>query len=115
MDGNMHDEKERINKQVRKHDTLAERMQKTRDEIIKTYMERKKSEKEFLEIIKKQKKYWEDQLKVTDPQKDKERYDELKGKIENEKTLIKQIKDELNSLDKEIGNEEEHKEKEHKY
>ncbi|MEL7670140.1 hypothetical protein [Methanobacterium sp.] len=110
----MHDEKERIDKQVLKHDTLAERMQKTRDEIIKTYRERKKSEKEFLEIIKKQKKYWEDQLRVTDPQKDKERYDELKEKIKNEETLIGQIKDELNSIDKELGKEKEHKEKEHK-
>ena len=111
----MPEEKERIDKQARKHDTLAERLQKTRDEIMKTYIGRKQSEKDFLEVIKKQKKYWEDQLKNTDPQKNKERYDELEEKIENEKTLIKQIKDELNNLDKELGKEEEHKEKERKY
>ncbi|MEN6293494.1 MAG: hypothetical protein ABFC34_05795 [Methanobacterium sp.] len=107
-------EKERIEKQAQKHDMLKEQMQKTRDKIIETYMERKESEKDFLKVIKNQKKYWEDQLKVTDPQKDKERYSELKGKIKDEETLIRQIKDELVSLDKEISKEKEHEEKEHK-
>ncbi len=110
----MPEEKERIDKQVRKHDTLEERIQKTRDEIIKTYNERKESEKDFLEVIKNQKKYWEGQLRNTDPEKDKERYDELKEKIKNEEALIGQIKDELNSLDVELGKEKEHEEKEHK-
>lgn len=111
----MPEEKERMDKQARKHDTLAERIQKTRDEIIKTYMKRKKSEKDFLEVIKNQKKYWESQLKITNPQKDKERYMKLKEKIKNEETLINQIKEELISLDKEIEAEVKHKEKEHKY
>lgn len=110
----MPEEKERIDKQVRKHDTLEERIQKTRDEIIKTYNERKESEKDFLEVIKNQKKYWEGQLRNTDPEKDKERYDELKEKIKNEETLIGQIKDELNSLDVELGKEKEHGENERK-
>lgn len=111
----MPEEKERIDKQARKHDTLTERIQKTRNEIIKTYRKRKKSEKDFLEVIKKQKKYWEDQLNNTDPKENKKRYDELKGKIKNEETLINQIKEELINLDKEIEAEAKHKEKEHKY
>lgn len=115
MGEDMPEEKERIDKQARKHDSLAERIQKTRDEIIKTYGERKKSEKDFLEVIKNQKKYWESQLKVTNPKKDKERYKELKEKIKSEETLINQIKDELNSIDKEIEKEKEHKGKERKY
>lgn len=111
----MPEEKEKMDKQARKYDTLEERMQKTRDEIMKTYRKRKESEKDFLEVIKNQKKYWENQLKVTDPQKDKKRYSELKEKIKNEETLIKQIKDELVNLDKEIEAENEHKEKEYRY
>ncbi|WP_424355001.1 hypothetical protein [Methanobacterium sp. MBAC-LM] len=109
------EEKERINEQARKHDTLEEQMQKTRDEIMKTYRERRGHEKEFLDVIKNQKRYWEDQLRNTDPEKDNERYEELKGKIENEKSLIKQIKDEIHDLNEELKNEKEHKEKEHKY
>lgn len=108
-------EKERIKEQARKHDTLEERMQRTRDEIMKTYMERRVHEKEFLEVIRNQKKYWEDQLKNTDPEKNRERYDELKERIKNEKTLIKQIKEEIHDLNEELKKEKEHKEKEHKY
>jgi hypothetical protein len=115
MGEDMPGEKERIDKQALKQDTLEDQMQKIRNEIMETYRNRMKSEKDFLEVIKKQKKYWEDQLKDTDPQKNKERYDELEEKIESEKTLIKQIKEELNNLDKELGKEEEHKEKERKY
>ncbi len=109
-------EEERIGKQASKQGTLEEKLGKTRDQIIKTFKERRKSEKDFLEVIKKQREYWRGQLKNTDPQKDKERYDELKGKIKNEEKLIKQIEEELDNIDKEIEQEKEHKEaeKEHK-
>ena len=108
-------EEERIGKQARKHDTLEERLQKTRNEIISTFKARIGTEKEFLETIKKQKEYWEGQLKNTDPQKNKERYNELKEKIKNEEKLIKQIEKELDNINEEIKQEREHKERERKH
>ena len=101
-------EKERIDKQVSKQETLEERLGKTRRQIIKTFKDRRKSEKDFLEVIKKQKEYWKGQLKNTDPQEDKDRYDELNEKIKNEEKLIKQIKDEIDRIDNEIKQEKEH-------
>ena len=98
-----------------KQETLEERLQKTRDEIINTFKARIVTEKEFLGTIKKQREYWKGQLKNTDPRKDKERYNELKEKIKNEEKLIKQIEEELDNINKEIEQEKEHKEKERKY
>ena len=107
-------EEERMNEQASEQNKLEKRMQKIRDEIIETYRKRKKSEKDFLEVVENQKKYWEGQLRNVDPEKDKKRFNELKGKIKNEKTLIQQIKEELENLDKEIESEKRHG-KEHKY
>lgn len=108
-------EEERMGKQARKHDTLQERLQKTRNEIIETFKARMGTEKEFLETIKKQREYWKGQLKNTDPGKNKERYNELKEKIKSEEKLIKQIEEELDNINEEIKQEKEHKEKEYKY
>ena len=102
-------EDERVDKQAQKQDTLEQRLQKTREEIIKTFKARKESEKDFLETIKKQKEYWKGQLKNTDPEKNKERYDELKEKINNEEKLIKQIEEEICRIDMELKQEERHK------
>jgi septal ring factor EnvC (AmiA/AmiB activator) len=99
----------RITEQARKCEKLKEEFANIRKDITRTVKERKKSEKDFLDVIKKQMEYWEDQLKNTDPQKDKERYNEIKGKIKSEKVLIKQIKDELDRIDQELKLEKEHK------
>ena len=108
-------EDEMIEEQADKHEALEERIQKTRDEIIETYRQRKISEKDFLEIIENQKKYWESQLNNTDPQKDKERYNELKEKIKNEERFIVQIEEELTNLDKGLSKEKEHEEAEEEH
>jgi 2,3-bisphosphoglycerate-independent phosphoglycerate mutase len=107
-------EDEMIDKQVRKLETLEERLEKTRSEIIGTFKRRKESEKEFLEIIKKQKEYWEGRLKDTDPQKNKKRYSELEEKIKNEEMLIRQINEELDRIDEELEQERVHREQEQK-
>ena len=107
-------EDERINKQTREYKTLEERLEKTRNEIIETFKKRRESEKDFLDVVKKQKEYWIGQLGVTDPKKNKKRYDELKEKIKNEETLIKQIKEELIRIEEELKQERKHKEAEEK-
>jgi len=105
-------EDERMSKQASEHETLEERLEKTRNEIMETFKRRRESETEFLGVIRKQKDYWTGQLEGTDPKKNKERYDELKEKIKNEEILIKQIKEELVRIDEELKQEEEHKRRE---
>lgn len=107
-------EDKRIGKQVRKYEKLEDRFEKTRSKIIETFKNRIKSEKDFLEVIEKQREYWKDRLKETDPQKDKDRYNELKEKIKSEETLIKQIKEELVKIDEKIKQEHREAEKERK-
>lgn len=110
----MPEEDERIMDEQKRKKEMEERFQDTHNKIIETFKDRKKFEKEYLDIIEKQKKYWNDRLKETDPQKNKERYDELKDKIKNEETLIKQIKDEVDRIDDALRLEKEHEEQEHK-
>jgi len=103
---------DRILNQRNKNEEIENKLQDTRDKILKTVIDRKKSEKDYLETIKKQKKYWEDQLKRTDPKEDKKRYDRIIENIDREKSLIIQIKEELNRIDKEFKMEIEHMQKE---
>ncbi len=77
------EDEEAIIDQEKNKKILEQRFLNTHDKIIETYKDRKKFEKEYLEVIKKQKKYWTDRLSETDPKKDKERYNELKNKIKN--------------------------------
>ncbi len=105
-------EHERITSESKKKADLEKEFQDTHKQILKTFKERRKFEIEYLAVIKKQKKYWNDRLKETNPQKDKKRYDELKDKIKNEEILIKQIKDEIEKIDKQVITEKEHKERE---
>lgn len=105
-------EDERIVKQTHKQEKLEKRLHKIRNEIVETYKRRRESEKDFLEVIKKQMEYWKDRLSETDPEKNKKRYNELKQKIKGEETLIKQIKEELGRIDQELKQEREHEEKE---
>ena len=103
---------DRILNKRNKNEEIENKLQDTRDKILKTVIDRKKSEKDYLETIKKQKKYWEDQLKRTDPKEDKKRYDRIIENIDREKSLIIQIKEELNRIDKEFKMEIEHMQKE---
>ena len=98
----------------KKQESLEERLEKTRKEIIETFKRRRESEKEFLEVIKKQNEYWKSRLKETDPKKDEKRYDELKEKIKNEKTLMGQIREELVRIDEELKQEREHRDRQKK-
>ncbi len=65
----------------------------------------KRVEMEYLDAVKKQVGYWNNQIDVTDPQKDEDRYNELKKNAEKEKKHIMQVQDELNRINHEIERE----------
>ncbi|HEX3013679.1 MAG TPA: hypothetical protein VHO92_05355, partial [Methanobacterium sp.] len=65
----------------------------------------KRVEMEYLDAVKKQVGYWNNQIDVTDPQKDEDRYNELKKNAEKEKEHIMQVQDELNRINHEIERE----------
>ncbi len=65
----------------------------------------KRVEMEYLDAVKKQIGYWNNQINAIDPQKDENRYNELKNKAENEKEHIRQVQDELNRINHEIERE----------
>ncbi len=65
----------------------------------------KRVEMEYLDAVKKQIGYWNNQIEATDPQKDEDRYNELKQKAEKEKEHIGQVQDELNRINHEIERE----------
>ena len=65
----------------------------------------KRVEMEYLDAVKKQIGYWNNQINVIDPQKDENRYNELKKNAENEKEHIRQVQDELNRINQEIERE----------
>ena len=65
----------------------------------------KRVEMEYLDAVKKQIGYWNNQINATDPQKDEDRYNELKQKAEKEKEHIGQVQDELNRINHEIERE----------
>jgi len=92
----------RIINQWNKKEEIDNEFKNTNKKIMETVKNRQKTEKSYLDIIKKQKKYWEDQLKKIDPEINKNRYNELNENIEREKRLIKQIKEELDRIDKEF-------------
>lgn len=102
---------EKRDKNVSELENLQERYWDIHKSIVKTIKERERVEKEYLAVIKNQMKYWEDQLDNTDPLKNKKRYNELKKRIEVEKSLIKQIKEELVRIKEELKLEREHEKK----
>ncbi|MGZ7047178.1 MAG: hypothetical protein ACXVHP_02720 [Methanobacterium sp.] len=92
----------KIIEEKNKQRKMEEQLNKTRVNIIKTIKDRKRVEMEFLAAIKRQMGYWKNQMDNTDPENDKERYQQLKGNIEREKVHIKQIEDELDRINDEI-------------
>ena len=98
-----------IMEERKKQEKLKELLNKTRISIIKTIKERKRVEMEFLGAARKQMGYWKIQIENTDPEKDKERYNEIKKNIEMEKVHIKKIREEIDRITKEIKMEEEHR------
>ncbi|MEN6552389.1 MAG: hypothetical protein ABFC34_05815 [Methanobacterium sp.] len=82
---------------------------KVNEETSRTRISRlknmKRVEMEYLDAVKKQMGYWNNQINATDPQKDEDRYNELKNNAENEKEHIKQVQDELNRINQEIERE----------
>ncbi len=65
----------------------------------------KRVEMEYLDAVKKQIGYWNNQINATDLQKDADRSNELKKNAEKEKEHIKQVQDELNRINQEIERE----------
>ena len=65
----------------------------------------KRVEMEYLDAVKKQIGYWNNQINTIDPQKDENRYNELKKSAEMEKGHIRQVQDELNRINQEIERE----------
>lgn len=92
----------KISEEINKQKKMEEQLNKTHLSLIKTIKDRKRVEMEYLVAIKRQMGYWKSQINNTDPQKDKERYNELKKNIELEKAHIKQVKDELDRINEEI-------------
>lgn len=102
---------EKKDKNVRELEDLEEKYWDIHKSIVRTIKERERVEREYLAVIKKQMEYWEGQLNKTDPIKDKKRYNELKERIEVEKSLIKQIDEELVRIKEELKLEREHEKK----
>jgi hypothetical protein len=96
------DYEKKINQETIKHKKNEEEFHKTRINIIKTIKDRKRVEMDYLVAVKRQLGYWKAQLANTNPQKDKERYQQLKDNIEREKKHIKQIEGELDRINEEI-------------
>lgn len=65
----------------------------------------KRVEMEYLDAVKKQIGYWNNQIDAIDSQKDENRYNELKKNADKEKEHIKQVQDELNRINHEIERE----------
>ena len=84
---------------------VNEESSKTRIALIRSIKDRKRIEMEYLDAVKKQVGYWKNQIDATDPQKDENRYVELKKNIEREKEHIKQVQNELNRINEEIETE----------
>lgn len=87
------------------YNKIKEEVSRTRISTLRTIKDRKRIEMEYLDAIKKQMGYWKSQMDITDPEKDKDRYDELKKNIESEKVHIKQVQSELNKINEEIKRE----------
>ena len=79
-----------------------EEQNKSHVSLVRTIKDRKRVEMEYLDAVKKQMWYWKTQIDTTDPQKDKERYNELKKNIESEKAHMEQVLDELNRINEEL-------------
>ncbi|MGZ7159883.1 MAG: hypothetical protein ACXVHV_11705 [Methanobacterium sp.] len=92
----------KIIEEKNKQKKMEKQLNKTRVNIIKTIKDRKRVEMEFLAAIKRQMGYWKNQMDNTDPENDKERYQQLKDNIEREKVHIEQIEDELDRINEEI-------------
>lgn len=75
---------------------------KTRASMIRAIKDRKRVEMEYLDAVKKQIWYWKTQIGSIDPEKDEERYNEIKKNIESEKAHIEQVEDELNRINEEL-------------
>ncbi len=81
---------------------MSEETSRTRINRLKNM---KRVEMEYLDAVKKQIGYWNNQIDTTDPQKDENRYNELKKNAEKEKEHIKQVQDELNRINEQIERE----------
>ncbi len=101
----------KIMEERNKQKKIEEELNKTRINIIRTIKDRKRIEMEYLDAVKKQMGYWKSQIENTDPEKDKERYNQLKKNIEMEKDHIKQIQEELDRISEEIKMENERQKK----
>ena len=84
------------------NEKIKEKAPKTRASMIRSIKDRKRVEIEYLDAVKKQMWYWKTQIEVTDPEKDEERYNEIKKNIESEKAHIEQVEDELNRINEEL-------------
>ena len=82
---------------------------KNNEETSRTRINRlknmKRIEMEYLDAVKKQIGYWNNQINASDLQKDENRSNELKKNAEKEKEHIKQVQDELNRINQEIERE----------
>ncbi|MGB9937710.1 MAG: hypothetical protein ACPK7O_08300 [Methanobacterium sp.] len=81
---------------------IEEQQGKTHMGIIKNIKDRKRVEMEYLDAVKRQIGYWKSQMNVTDPQKDRDRYNKLRMNIESEKEHMDQIQEELSRINEEI-------------
>jgi hypothetical protein len=99
----------KIMEERKKHEKHEKQRNKTSINIVKTIKDRKRVEIEILSAVRKQMGYWKTQIENTDPEKDKERYNEIKKNIEMEKAHIKKIREEIDRITKEIKMEEEHR------
>ena len=99
----------KIMEERKKHEKLEKQLNKTSINIVKTNKDRKRVEIEFLGAARKQMGYWKTQIENTDPEKDIERYNEIKKNIEMEKAHIKKIREEVDRITKEIKRKEEYK------
>lgn len=102
---------EKITKKAGELENIEKKYWDIHKAIVKTIKERERVEKDYLGIIKNQMKYWQGQLDNTDPLKNKKRYNELKERIEVEKSLINKIEEELCRIKEELKLEEEQEEK----
>lgn len=102
---------EKITKKVDELENIEKKYWDIHKAIVKTIKERERVEKDYLGIIKNQMKYWQGQLDNTDPLKNKKRYNELKERIEVEKSLVNKIEEELCRIKEELKLEEEQEEK----
>jgi len=100
-----YDIKKRLSKEINRQKKLEEERVKAAKGIVKNLKEQKKIEEEHLAIVNQHQKYWEKELEKT---KDRERYDDLKNKLELEGEIRDKISAIIKHLDKEIKFQEEH-------